>query len=163
MKILIETKSYGMKEILFDDVDEYKINKYTWHIVKEGNGLFYARAFEKIDGKYKTIRMHRFIMGVHNSDKPHIDHKNHNTLDNRRDNLRRASMSENVRNRKINSTNKTGYKGVNRTKTGRWVASIKAGGRHFGGKYFDSPKEAAQEYNKLAVKHHGEFAYLNKI
>lgn len=59
----------------------------------------------------KSIPLHRFIMGV--SDKNIlIDHINHNTLDNRKINLRIATKRENSINTKNNIKNRTGFKNI---------------------------------------------------
>lgn len=65
-----------------------------------------------IDGKYKKILFHRWLMG--NPQGMVIDHKNHNTLDNRRsENLRIVTNAENQQNRnRSNSNNSTGIRGV---------------------------------------------------
>jgi len=55
--------------------------------------------------------MHRFIIGVEDS-KVHVDHINHDTLDNRKSNLRLCTNAENIRNQKIRKGGSSKYKGV---------------------------------------------------
>lgn len=94
-----------------------------------------------------------------------IDHKNGNTLDNRRENLRICTYSENNRNRKqISSNNKSGYKGVSWDKQkNKWrtCLNINKKQKHIG--FFNDIIEAAKAYNEAAIKYFGEFAKLNKI
>ena len=88
-----------------------------------------------------------------------IDHIDGDGLNNRLENLRQATRSENCWNRGAQSTNTSGYKGVcwhkNRNK---WVASITADGRqkHLG--YFKTPELAYAAYCDAAVILHGDFA-----
>ena len=67
----------------------------TWHKSKAGRGYAAAR----ID--YKTTFFHRLIMNA--SDGKDIDHVNHNTLDNRKSNLREVTHAENTWNREYQS------------------------------------------------------------
>lgn len=166
MKILIETRRFGVKEVEFDDEDKAILSQFSWHVVFEKKG-FYARAHVKHNGKYRCARMHRIIMGVDGAPVPHIDHINGNSLDNRRCNLRFATIAENTRNSGPNSKSVTGYKGVSLYKVGssagKYVVRLRHAGKKYFGGYFNDPIEAAKKYNELAKKHHGEFAYLNKV
>ena len=98
-----------------EDFDKYGMNKWyaKWD---KSTKLFYAtRSVHYYSNdrrrKVKTVRLHRVIMEA--QDGEIIDHRNHNTLDNRRLNLRAATMSQNLANRKGNeSRNTSGYRGV---------------------------------------------------
>lgn len=88
-----------------------------------------------------------------------IDHRNRVPDDNRWENLRLASMSQNQQNQSLSSRNKSGFKGVFFVKEkNRWLASIKAEGKskHLG--YFSSKEEAAVAYAVAAQRYFGEFA-----
>jgi HNH endonuclease/AP2 domain-containing protein len=87
-----------------------------------------------------------------------IDHRDGNPSNNRRDNLRRATVSQNNANRRIHRNNKCGFKGVVRNHIGRWVSAIyKNGKRHHLGS-FGTPQEAHAAYVLAAPRLHGEFA-----
>ncbi len=93
-----------------------------------------------------------------------LDHINRDRVDNRTDNLREATASENSQNQSMYKNNKSGFKGVSWFKRDKkWVAQIKIDGKkkHLG--YFDCKVEAAIAYNEAAIKHHGEFANINHI
>lgn len=67
-----------------------------WHAKKCGQGKFYAATGAGSDAIY----MHRLITGIHGQPRGTVvDHINHNTLDNRRENLKVCSHAENMRNR----------------------------------------------------------------
>lgn len=84
------------------------------------------------------------------------DHINRNSLDNRRQNLRVATTSQNSVNCLKSHRNTSGYKGVNFIK-GRWRATV--GNKHIG--VFDNPIDAARAYDAVMIEKYGEFAYLN--
>ena len=75
-----------------------------------------------------------------------IDHINGNRADNRLTNLRPATNAENQQNRKPLWHNATGFVGVRKTPTGKYVASIRIDGakRHLG--TYDTPQEANKMY-----------------
>lgn len=90
-----------------------------------------------------------------------VDHKNGNTLDNRRSNLRIATRHENLQNQRRHADNKSGFKGVTyRADENKWEAAIKAGGVNIYLGQFTSPEEAHKAYNEAAEKFFGEFARL---
>lgn len=108
-----------------------------------------------------TIHMHRVILGCKRGE--FVDHINHNTLDNRRQNLRRCGHRANSHNRGLRSDNSTGFKGVYLRRSGRWQGQFTLNGKRISLGYFNTAREAAQAYNSAAMVHHGEFARLNEF
>jgi hypothetical protein len=90
-----------------------------------------------------------------------IDHKNGNGLDNRRDNLRKATATENNRNRmKLRAPCASKYKGVWRHYD-KWGAAIWDKGKSIKLGRFDTEAKAAEAYDAAARRLHGEFARVN--
>jgi hypothetical protein len=139
------------------DAEDYDfLSQWKWYC--DGGG-YARRNSPRGDGKRVAILMHRFILDAPKG--VEIDHRNRDTLDNRKSNLRLCNREENCRNKKKHSNNRSGYKGVSRHNDGRWQAEISVSGQK---KYlgrFDTKEEAAKIYDKEALKHFGEFAYLN--
>ena len=98
-----------------------------------------------------------------------VDHRDGNTLDNRRENLRVATAAQNVRNaRKKRSATTSRYKGVffTRGRKGRslskpWQAQIRRGGKNRYLGCFETAEAAALAYDTAARETFGEFACLN--
>lgn len=89
-----------------------------------------------------------------------IDHRDGNGLNNLPSNLRIATSTENSRNRRKNSNNQSGYKGVCWCAR-KWRAAIRVNGKlkHLG--YFENVTDAALAYDVAAIHYFGEFAHLN--
>src|SRR5579859_6186486 len=82
------------------------VNQYSWYLNQRG----YAAYDSKINGRWT---LGPFIYYQYYGVRPNfVDHINRNPLDNRIQNLRVATKSENMRNRPKQSNNKSGYKGV---------------------------------------------------
>lgn len=146
------------EEILFDLEDYDKIKDYCWYVQYTNKEKSYKRVQGTIKhGQY--IKMHRLIIDCPNDCV--VDHVNRNPLDNRKENLRVCSQTENMRNRKQNINNKLGIKGVYQIKNGSYCARIikEDIAYHIG--LFDTVKEAADAYDSKAKELFGEFAYLN--
>lgn len=90
-----------------------------------------------------------------------VDHVNGDTLDNRRANLRLCTAAQNNRNRRHRSNTLHAFKGIKRASTGRFEASIKAGGRGYYLGTFQTAEDAARAYDVAALRLHGAFARLN--
>jgi hypothetical protein len=147
---------------LVSDEDYERVNQYKWHAhFTKTSGRYYARAWVPITmGGPRRIMMHRLILDV--SDEVTVDHVSMETLDNRRENLRQCTNSQNMQNKRVRSDSRSGYKGVHWHKHVKmWCAAITAVGRphHIG--YFVTPQDAARAYDAEARKYFGEFAYCN--
>lgn len=148
MKYIELTKG---KQAIVDDEDFEYLSQWKW--LFDSN---YARRSVGSKGKQKCIYMHKLLINCPQNRKG--DHINGNKLDNRKFNLRIATVSENGMNRKVNKNNKSGLKGVSFF-GGRWRAYIQ---KRFLG-YFPTKEKAAIAYNKAAQEYFGEFARLNQI
>ena len=110
----------------------------------------------------RDILIHRVVMNAPKG--MDVDHINGDPLDNRKENLRICTRSENCRNRKVRSNSRSGYKGVEIKSSGRFQAYIgnpNMKSRHIKLGTYDTPEEAARAYDKKAIQLHGEFANLN--
>lgn len=144
------------KFALVSEVDYNKISHIRWCLVMI-EGHEYAAA--NIGGK--TVFMHRLIMGV-NSSHVYIDHKNGNGLNNRRCNLRKCSNRHNQHNVRKKKTSKQKYKDIRQLSNGVWEVRMRLpDGRRFS-KRMHNEASAVKLYNSLAVKYHGQFAFLQK-
>lgn len=115
-----------------------------------------------IDGR--EYPLHRIAFALYHSRWPAgvVDHIDGDRANNRQANLREATNTENVRNQRRSSANRSGYKGVSwRSSVSRFRAAICVNRkmRHIG--YFDDPEVAARAYDAEARKEFGEFARLN--
>lgn len=110
----------------------------------------------------KNYKIHRLIFLYHNGYMPEfIDHIDQNKSNNRIENLRPATKSQNMANRGSQNNNTSGYKGVCWHKRDRkWKAQIKINRKTINiGKYND-PIEAQEAYKKAALTHFKEFANI---
>jgi len=137
---------------LVDDEDYERLMRWQWHAL-ERRGIVYAVRSNR------RIMMHRLIMG----DGPagaQVDHRDRNGLNNTRGNLRWATAADNMRNRRRQKNNTTGYIGVRRSDD-RFQARIKVNGKFISLGGYGTAIEAAIARDAAAVVYHGEFASLN--
>lgn len=88
-----------------------------------------------------------------------VDHKDRNYSNNKWENLRKASLSQNSANTKLAKSNKSGLKGVSWNKNKRkWIAQIGYQGKKKWIGAFDSKEDAKEAYDKIAKDLFGEFA-----
>ena len=157
----LTTEEYGIGwtdkgyQFFFDLEDFDKIKNYYWEVQKGANGYLYLRTC--INSTNYT--MSNFIMkGRDKENKIIYDHKNQNSLDNRRSNLRIASVSENGMNVKIRKNNTSGIIGVHQAKDRKWVASIRINKKRTCLGRFEKKEDAIIERLKAEKEYYGEFA-----
>jgi len=148
---------------IVDDILFPALKNITWRLNKDG----YADAM--LNGKRQL--MHRLINET--PEGMFTDHINHNRLDNRRENLRSCTASQNRANTPNNKGGNPGtskYRGVcwaarhykkGKASGWRWKAQISIDGKAKKIGYFHDEIEAAKAYDKAAKEQYGEFAILN--
>lgn len=141
--------SSGKYTLVDDDIyDTLILNKWSF------KGRYAGRTLPKVNGKRKSVLMHRIILDA--PEELEVDHINGDKLDNRKENLRLCTRTENRRNSRAQNK----FKGVVWHKQkNKWMSTIK--GKFLG--YFDNDLDAAKAYNEAAKKEYGEFAWLNKV
>jgi len=143
------------KTAIVDDVDYELVSRYKW-CANKGSRTWYAVRGVRSGGRLRRVYMHRFISQAPVDSV--VDHVNHDTLDNRRENLRVGSQGLNLLNRFPNGGKR--YKGVTLYYPNmRWLATFC--GEHLG--YWDTEVEAAKAYNARAYKENPDWALLNVI
>ena len=91
-----------------------------------------------------------------------LDHINNIPGDDRIENLREVTQSQNNMNASIRSDNKSGYKGVTwHTGAKKWRAKIKVDGKQIHLGFFKDARSAGLAYNEAAQKYFGEFSRAN--
>jgi hypothetical protein len=146
-------------EMLFDLDDLEKLKELPYSIFAAFiNVGYYAATTEylgMVDGKpkYKTIFMHRYVMGF---PKQLIDHVNHETLDNRKQNLKLSDKKANAINRRLNKNNTTGYRNVTRYKD-RFIVQLQINGKNKVFGKFDDVHEAGAFAELMREIHYGIF------
>ena len=141
--------------------DYYRLGNFKWFLNGSNINFYAARHIIIGLGRTKTVLLHRELMNY-----PVgllVDHKNCDTLDNRKANLRLATRSQNQFNkRKTKSKTSSRFIGVSFEKaSGRWLADICCNRKRKRIGRFDSEIDAAKAYDRAALEYHKEFARLN--
>lgn len=159
MKIIKISRGF---ETIVDDEDFEWLNKFIWTAIPKGDGRVYATRMSRRSYKNQPrhiLQMHREITNAPKG--MVVDHINHNTLDNRKENLRVCTHAENMRNRKLQSNNKYGFPGLyfDERLSKPWMALIRNGGkRQLNLGSFDTKEEAMEAYKEASIKYHKEFS-----
>lgn len=144
---------------LVDNKDFKYLNKFNWYVHSGGNTVYAARNSKTINGKRKTIWMHKEIMKTPKG--METDHIDGNGLNNQRKNLRICTKSENQHNRSKYKCNTSGFKGVSwHIGHKKWGASIQSSGKQIYLGYYDSKIEAYNAYCNACTKYHRDFAKI---
>src|SRR6185369_2371777 len=155
---IIYLRNGGMTTV---DADLHSwLNQWKWSLSPEG----YAFRSERVCiGKFRKVYLHALINGTPQGQR--TDHINLCRLDNRRSNLRTANAFQSNANMGKHKRGKvtSSYKGVWRTKTGKWVSQIGANGKRHCLGTFSSETEAAKVWNEASKRLHGEFSRQNII
>jgi len=141
-----------------EDIDLLRVK---WHAHHAGTRFYAFRTIHVVGSWRPGVTSKRIVEYLHRAIYPAniVDHKNRDSLDNRRSNLRRATKSQNGANAKKRIDGATSkYKGVSWDKSrGRWVAQVRGDIRG----RFDTEEAAARAYDAGAVELYGEFARRN--
>jgi hypothetical protein len=150
------------KVAIVDDEDYPSLIQYHWYAKRNKNHFYAERTFKK-DGRWQCIQMHKQLLGEDIPSGTLRDHRNRNSLDNRRENLRVVTPSVNTHNSIPMRNNQSGYRGVCwHKKTRKWSAYIKIGGKQYYGGEFVSISEAVMARDELAKSYYGDSAVLNQ-
>lgn len=141
--------------------DAEKVLLHKWSFTNGSGGKDYVRAIDRTRKPPKQIKLHRYLLDA--PEDMQVDHINGDPLDNRRENLRLATPSQN----QANGTKRAGatsvYKGVSWHKKARkWRATIGIGNgkqQHLG--FYRTPQMAALAYDFRAFELWGAYAKLN--
>lgn len=149
-------------EILLSLFDYDNGNLY-WKEYKKGRrkdllaGTINNRGYVKITINGKQLYAHRIVWIMHNGDIERgmeIDHINHNKEDNRIENLRLVSRSENAKNLSKASNNKTGFTDVFFScKRNKYFTSVKVDNNHIFGGWHNSIESAISSRNEILAKY----------
>lgn len=142
---------YTNKGIFLVDIEDYdKIKDFHWSINSDG----YV-----VDNN--GVKISRIIMDA--SSNIFVDHKHgcETRFDNRKSNLRLATVQQNNLNRKTYTNNKLGVRGVSRAKNGKYVAHIGFNYKKIHLGTFDTLEEAIIARKDAENKYFGEWSYDN--
>lgn len=141
---------------LVDEADADRVLKHKWSAFLMGSTVYAQRCIKRSDGMWTTLYLHQFLTAY-----TETDHRNGDGLDNRRENLRPATRSQNLCNRRCR-IGASGFRGVTWQKNrGAWKAQIGLEGKNYYLGYFPTAEEAARARDIAARDMHGEFAVLN--
>lgn len=137
------------------DAEDYPVvSRFSWFAKKAPRTFYAARTARTV--RRKNRFMHCHLLGFTG-----IDHINGNGLDNRRQNLRKATSSQNNANRQPNKGRQ--YKGTHKVSPNCFEARITKQGKPYYLGTFKTEKEAARAYNEAAKSLFGDFARLNVL
>lgn len=158
----------------YNEVFTYKNGELFWKVspnrrisVGDKAGSM-GKDYYRVGYKGKTsVFVHRIIWEMHNGPIPQgmqVDHINQDKLDNRLENLRLATRSQNNHN-SSRLGGKSKYKGVYKAhwKEGKWFAKLTIGGKQVYVGSYDCEEEAAEAINAAYLHFHGTYAHLNEF
>lgn len=151
------------KSALVDACDYPLVAGHRWVATPSRNAWYAKATVRGLDGRRRSLQMHRVLLGLGSGDNRLVDHVDGNGLNNQRVNLRIATVSQNAMNSRKHASATSKFKGVSLHESGLWKASICVDGRVIYLGYFDDEDAAARAYNDAAIANHGNFACLNQV
>lgn len=149
-KIFKNEIHFNIKETncIIDLENMWTLTNFKWNLNSSGY----------ITTKY-GIKLHKLILPL--NDYLIVDHINGIKTDNRKSNLRPATLSENAKNTSFRKNNTSGFMGVHKAGS-TYRAKIQCNNRAIDLGRFKSPEEASDAYKKATKKYFGEFARENQ-
>ncbi len=118
------------QQALVDERDWYALRKFKWCASwNEKTKSYYAKRGIRVKGRRTTQLMHRRILDLSSGDKRQADHLNHNTLDNRRRELRIVTNRANHENRRDQSKYGAGIQKLKFLRSRPYRALVQIDGR----------------------------------
>lgn len=160
VEIIIRQRNGNIHKVLVshESMEKLKEFNHKWHVYHNRNNNSYYACSTVYKGtfngktKYENVRMNRFLVEAKEGE--YVDHINHNTLDNRLENLRKLNNSDNTYHRKsANKNSSTGVRNVNLSSDGKYVVQFcKQGKRIRLGRFnsLDEAKKVANDFRKWA-------------
>ena len=148
---------------IVDESDFDWLNQWKWYArwCSKGKTFYAQRNVKNANNEPRVLQMHRLILGLEFGDKRFGDHRNLITLDNRRENLRIATPSENRANSRTSCA--SGMKGAYwRKDLNKWQGQIRFGGKSLSLGVFPTAEDAHAAYQIAARKNFGEFARYDR-
>lgn len=148
----------GINYFYFDLEDFDKIKDYYWKY----NAYGYLVADSQKKHNTKQILLHRLVLNAENGFV--VDHKNHKRYDNRKNNLRQCTYTDNCRNRILQCNNHTSHTGVCWAKREhKYRSDIVVNNKHIHLGYYDNLEDAIAARKEAEEKYFGEYSYNNSI
>ena len=150
----------------FNDLFEYRNGELYWKncLYKAYNGKkaghIHRSGYWRLKINKESYQAHRVIFAMHNGYMPkQIDHIDGNKSNNKIENLREATPSQNGWNRFLQKNNKSGIKGITwRKDCNRWLAQVRVNYKIFYLGLFEDVEKAKIVLSEFRSKHHGNFA-----
>ena len=146
------------KEFYFDKEDYDKIKDYRWQVGDEG----YVTSTDR-NRNFANVKFHRLILGLYPGNShilvDHI-HGAQTRNDNRKDNLRIVTPSQNGQNRNIKSTNTSGVTGVTKSNN-KWRAYITLNYKRIDLGTYELFEDAVNARQEAEDQYFGEYSYRN--
>jgi len=141
-----------IKDLILDPEDAERF-KYCTFQVKIGNAGHKSVIFSS--GEYRLQTVGRVLLNC--PEDLEVDHRNHNGLDCRKENLRLATRQQQNQNRRGWTIKKSGLpKGVYKNGKG-FIARLKHNGSDLNLGTYSTPEQAKEVWNTKAKELHGDF------
>jgi len=160
--------NFNLTKDLLHDLFDYRDGKLFWKNTTRHRTDLIGKEVGCINGDgYKTTKIfgkqyqvHRLIYAMFHGNLPKcLDHIDGDRSNNKIENLRKATFSENSHNTKIYKSNKTGIKGINFNKQyQKFSVRCSVNGKSYWLGLFTDLQEAEKVVKEFRSKNHGEFA-----
>ena len=170
VRVILNRRKGDDMETIIDLEDLYKLLnfKYSWFAAYLPSPKdFYAHSTiysGLVNDKptYGVIGLQCFVLGLEGNDNCHVDHINHDSLDNRKENLRITTWENNLRHRgSINSNNTSGYRNISLINN-KYVVQLQVEGKNKVLGRFENIEDAVVCAEEMRNKYYGKFAGVSK-
>ena len=148
--VLRDNNCNEISRAIIDKEDINKIKEYSWHLNDQGYVITWIGE--------EHIRIHRLLTEA--KDNEVVDHKDHNTLNNRKYNLRKCTQANNTQNKALQKNNTSGVTGVfYHSINNKWIAQITCNKEKIHLGCFDNFEDAVDARKDAEIEHFKEFTY----